>query len=52
MLNEETQAGNEVLNENTQKVLSVLDSYGNSEIDTQAVKQILKIQSLVSELGS
>ena len=52
VLNEETQAGNEVLNENTQKVLSVLDSYGNSEIDTQAVKQILKIQSLVSELGS
>jgi uncharacterized protein YicC (UPF0701 family) len=52
VLNEETQAGNEVLSENTQKVLSVLDSYGNSEIDTQAVKQILKIQSLVSELGS
>lgn len=50
VLNEDTQAGNEVLCENTQRVLSMLDSYRTSEIDTQTVKQILKIQSLVGEL--
>jgi len=50
VLNEDTQAGNKVLCENTQRVLSMLDSYRNSEIDTQTVKQILKIQSLVGEL--
>lgn len=50
VLNEDTQAGNEVLCENTQRVLSMLDSYRTSEVDTQTVKQILKIQSLVGEL--
>ena len=40
------------LYENTQKVLSVLDNYRESEINVGMVQQVLKIQGLVEELDS
>ena len=41
----------ETLCENTRKVLSVLDSYREAEIDIAMIQQVLKIQNLVEELS-
>jgi len=39
------------LYENTKKVLAVLDNYRETQIDAGMIQQVLKVQSLVEELG-
>jgi len=48
----ERAAQDPILQENTQKVLSLLDSYKKSEIDISMVEHVLKIQTLAEELNN
>ena len=48
----EALGNNKILRENTTKVLGVLNSYRETEVDDKMIQQVLKIQSLVGELNS
>ena len=51
-LKAEALGNNKILRENTTKVLGVLNSYRETEVDDKMIQQVLKIQSLVGELNS
>ncbi len=51
-LSDEELKQDSALFENANKVLTILDNYRQTEIDAPMIEQVLKIQSLVEELGN